>query len=203
MEQAREFLTQFSGPGGYGIFYLIIMSCGIGFPFNSDLMLITASVLASMGYFDLRALMILAFFALLSGDTINFFVARRYGKTLLSKAPFRWILKPEKIVTAESFMRTRGDKFLFVVRFLPLIRTALFFTAGCLQVTPRKFYFLNGTATAIYLPILMGTAFTAAENIDQVIATLKKFQFGLLAGLIVIAILLYFARRKPKGTLVA
>jgi membrane protein DedA with SNARE-associated domain len=207
MEQAREFLTQFSGPQGYLAFFALIMSCGMGAPFNSDFCLITASVLAAMGYFNLKILMVLAFFALLTGDSFVFFIGRNFGKALLLRRPFRWIFKPEKVVIAERFIHTRGEKFMFVVRFLPLIRTVLFFTAGSLQVRPKMFYLGNAVATAIYLPALMISAYLASENIDAVVSTLKKFQFGLLA--VVALAFAYFLNQKrlrknrEKGTLPA
>lgn len=197
MEQARELLLQFTGPTGYAFFYGLIMSCGMGAPFNSDFCLITASVLASLGYFDIRILMALAFFALLSGDTFTFFLGRKFGKSILGRRPFRWLFKPEKIALAEHFLQTRGEKFLFVVRFLPLIRTVLFFTAGSLQVRPRAFYLYNATATAIYLPLLMTSAYFMSENIEQVVAFLKKFQFALLAAALT-GIAVFLIRRKKS-----
>lgn len=202
MDQAREFLTQFQGPSGYATFYAIIMGCGMGFPFNSDLCLITAAVLSALGYFDLRILLVLAWFALLSGDTVTFFVGRKWGKKLLSVRPFSWIFSAEKIAVAEHYLNTRGTKFLFIVRFLPLIRTVLFFTAGSLQVRPKTFYMMDGLATAIYLPLLMGTSYYASENIDAVLEFLKKFQFGLL-GLVVLAVVVLLLRRRPKNSTAA
>ena len=198
MDQAREFLTHFQGPQGYATFYAIIMGCGMGLPFNSDFSLITASVLAAMGYFDLKILMVLAWFALLSGDTVTFFVGRKWGKKLLGIKPFSWLFTAEKIAVAEHYLNTRGTKFLFIVRFLPLIRTVLFFTAGCLQVKPKTFYLMDGLATLIYLPLLMGSAYYASENIDQVLEFLKKFQFGLLAVVVVTGIYFLVRRRNKK-----
>ena len=198
MEQARQFLTHFSGPQGYAIFFLLVTGCGVGFPFNSDLLLICASVLAALGYFDLKILMVLAFLALISGDSINFFVARKWGKKLLHLPPCRWLFTPQKIQTAEHYLNTKGTKFLFCVRFLPLIRTVLFFTAGSLQVKPSTFYLMNMSASAIYLPILMGASFYASSNIDQVILILKKFQFGLLGAVILTVTFLYFNQTKKS-----
>jgi membrane protein DedA with SNARE-associated domain len=199
MEQAREFLTHFQGVGGYITFFFIIMGCGMGLPFNSDLCLIAASVLAAMGYFNLKILMILAWFAILTGDTAVFFVGRKWGKKLLSVRPFSWLFKPEKIAMAETFLNTRGTKFLFIVRFLPLIRTVLFFTAGSLQVAPRTFFKMDTAATFIYLPLLMGTAYYTSENIDEVIAIMKRFQFGLLAVVFLVSLALVFRKKNRRN----
>ncbi len=200
MDQARHFLTHFTGPTGYSVFFLIITSCCIGMPFNSDFMFITAGVLASLGYFQLWILLVLGYLALLLGDSINFFVARRYGKKLLKIKPFSWVLSEAKVTQAEQYLARNGTQFLFMVRFLPLIRTVLFFSAGALQVKPKTFYLMNALATLIYLPILMGSAYLASEHIDELVRILKQFQFGLL-GLVVFIALLFAFRKKEKKEL--
>lgn len=197
MEQARLFLTQYSGTESYVLFYFILIGCGIGLPFNSDLILITASVLAALGFFKLSILMPLAFLGLLTGDTINFFVARKFGPVLLAKRPFRWLLSPEKVRKAEIFLAAKGDRFLFCIRFLPLIRTALFFTAGSLQVKPRTFYLLNVTSTVIYLVLLMNAAHSAGENAELLFAGFKRFQFILLGLVIAGGVALYLKKKRP------
>ena len=197
MDQAKQFLTQFSGPQAYFIFYFLLAGCGIGFPFNSDFVLITASVLAALGSFKLGFLMPIAFLGLLTGDSINYFVARNYGKRILSKRPFSLILKPEKVAAAEVYLNEKGSRFIFFVRFLPLIRTVLYFTAGSLQIPPRTFYLLNGLSTAIYLSLLMNASFYAGEHIDHVIALLKNCQFFLL-GAVTLAFIAMLYRRKNK-----
>ena len=163
---------------------------------NSDLILIAASMLAAMGFFKLPFLIPIAFLGLLAGDSINFFVARRFGPTLLRKAPFKWILSPSKVEQAEEFLERRGSKFIFCIRFLPLIRTALFFTAGSLQTKPRLFYLLDGVSTMIYLLVLMNLSFQAGTNIDLLIAGFKKFQLGIL--ILVMTVIAFTVRANRK-----
>jgi membrane protein DedA with SNARE-associated domain len=198
MEQAKEFLTQFNGPEGYLFFFLSLIGCGIGLPMNSDLILIAASMLAAMGIFKLPFLIPIAFLGLLTGDTINFFVARRFGPILLKKAPFKWILSPSKVEQAEEFLERRGSKFIFCIRFLPLVRTALFFTAGSLQTRPRIFYLLNGASTVIYLAVLMNLSYQAGTNIDLLIAGFKKFQLGILILMMTVLVFGVRANRKKR-----
>lgn len=197
MDQAREFLTQYSGTTSYVIFYFILLGCSIGLPWNSDITIIAASVLAAVGFFKLPFLIPIAFLGLLTGDSINFFVARKYGPKILSVKPFRWVLTPQKVKNAERYLNEQGNKFLFIIRFLPLIRTALFFAAGSLQVKPRTFYIFNCLATLIYLPVLMNAAYYTSENIDQVIAFLKNFQLALLSIFTVVMVYVIF-RKKSK-----
>ena len=198
MDRAQEFLTYFSGPMGYLFFYLLVTACGCGFPFNSDITLITGAVLCANGIFQLWALMLLAFSAILTGDSICFFVARRWGLALIRVRPFSWILSEKSVDKATLSLNQKGQKFLFIVRFLPLIRTALFFTAGTLQVPTRSFYLFNGVATLIYVPLIMISSYYASANIDVVLHTLKQFQFGLLGLCGLIAI--YLIVRKKNQT---
>ncbi len=197
MDQAREFLTHFASPMGYLIFFMIITFCCIGLPLNSDFMFITSAVLSSMGYFQLWIMIVLGFVALMCGDSINFFVARRWGKKLIRVRPVSWVIKAEKVEMAETYLNKKGTKFIFLVRFLPLIRTVLYFTAGSLQVKPKIFLLMNAGSTLIYLPALMGAAYLASTHIDQVVDTLKEFQFGLL-GLVVTLALFFTIKKKIK-----
>jgi uncharacterized membrane protein YdjX (TVP38/TMEM64 family) len=198
MEQAKEFLTQFNGPEGYLFFFLSLIGCGIGLPMNSDLILITASMLAAIGIFKLPFLIPIAFLGLLTGDSINFFVARRFGPTLLRNAPFKWILSPTKVEQAEEFLQRHGSKFIFCIRFLPLIRTALFFTAGSLQTKPRLFYLLDGVSTMIYLLVLMNLSFQAGTNIDLLITGFRKFQLGILILVMTVIVFAVRANRRKR-----
>jgi membrane protein DedA with SNARE-associated domain len=138
---------------------------------------------------------------LLSGDTINFFVARKFGPRILARRPLRWILNPDQVRQAETFLSRKGSGFLFCIRFLPLVRTVLFFTAGSLQVRPRTFYLLNGTATVIYLTALMNLAYSAGKNTDVWISTFKHVQFILL-GLLILIPSLIFIRKKFRRSLI-
>jgi membrane protein DedA with SNARE-associated domain len=203
MDQAKEFLSQYQGFQAYVVFYFTLIGCGIGMPINSDITLIAASVLAALGFFKLPFLIPVAFLGLLSGDTINYLVARKFGPRILKNAPFRWILTPEKIEQAERFLENRGTKFIFFVRFLPLIRTALYFTAGSLQVRARTFFLLDATSTVIYLLGLMNLAYLAGENIEALIEGFKRFQFALLGFLVLTAtgVLLRqkWTRREPTA----
>ncbi len=199
MEQAREFLMRFSGPEGYFVFYTCLIACGVGAPLNSDLILIAASMLAAAGLFKLPILIPIAFLGLITGDSINFFIARKFGPGLLRRAPFKWILPESKLKQAEGFLAQKGSRFVFCIRFMPFIRTALFFTAGTLRIHPRTFYLLNGISTVIYLSILMNLAHAAGSNIDGVIAGFKRFQSILLVAALLLGTLAFtLSRRKGR-----
>jgi membrane protein DedA with SNARE-associated domain len=187
METLQHFFMQHSGVEAYLIFFMIVTASCVGL-FNSDIAFITSGALSAVGFFDYRLLIILGFIGLLSGDSITYFSGRKWGRTIIRKKPFSFVLNDAKLDVAEGFFKRKGLFFVFLVRFLPLLRTSLFLTIGSLRVHPKHFYSLNAFSTAIYLPLVIIGSNRASANAGEIVATLKRFQFvplTLLVGLIV------------------
>jgi membrane-associated protein len=176
MESLQQFFMSHSGMEAYFIFFLIVTASCVGL-FNSDITFITCGALSGMGLFDYRYLILLGFFALLTGDSITFFSGRKFGRTLIRKKPFSFVLNDKKMDAAESFFERKGPIIIFMVRFLPLLRTALFITIGSLKVKPKKFYLLNSLSTMLYLPLVIIGSNRASANAAEIVSTVKKFQF--------------------------
>jgi membrane protein DedA with SNARE-associated domain len=198
METLQSILTQFSGVEAYLIFFCLVTASCVGL-FNSDITFITAGALSGMGMFDYRMLIALGFVALLTGDSITFFSGRKWGRTLARKKPFSFVLNDQKMDIAESFFRRKGVFIIFAVRFLPLLRTALFLTTGSLKADPKKFYLLNSFSTLIYLPLVIIGSNKASANAGELVETLKRFQFIPLSLLVLLVTYLYFRRSRIKN----
>jgi membrane-associated protein len=123
------------------------------------------------------------------GDTLNFNIARKWGVKVLDSQSASKFISREKVHRMRALIHSKGEGFIFFVRFLPLIRTPIFFAAGLMGVRPRKFYLLNGISTLLYLALLIPLAIRAANHIDELIVGIKKFQFTLL-GIVLITLLL-------------
>lgn len=180
METAQEILSFFSGAPGYILFFTLVTACGCGFPFNSDITLIAGAVLSANGTFEISWMMALALTGLLAGDSICFFAARKWGMRLARTRPLRGILNESRMEKARSAYLEHGDKILFTARFIPLIRSAFFFSAGTFGVSARSFYGMNGLATLIYVPTLMLSSYFLSRNIDVVISSLKGVQLAVV-----------------------
>ena len=202
MEALQTFLTQYSGMEAYIVFFFLSIACCVGL-FNSDITFITAGALSSIQFFDYRILIALGFFALLIGDSITFFAGRKWGSALIQIKPFSFVLNDEKMNAAESFLQKKGVIFVFFVRFLPLLRTALFLTAGSLRVKPKTFYALNALSTLIYLPLVIIGSKSASANAHEIVANVKRLQFIpiLFLGTVVLFFYLKNSRAKKEGAI--
>ena len=199
MDEALGLLRHFSGPETYLIFYLAILSCGIGFPLNSDFLMISAAFLAGMGVLKFEWLVGIAILGLLSGDLINYFISRRYGKRILRKWPFRLILPEARVAQAEKYLLTKGVRVLFFVRFMPFVRTVLYFAAGSLQVPARQFFTYDALSTVTYVPILMLLARAASGNFARMIDHFKVAQLVILVSVSLVIAILIFSRKKSSS----
>jgi membrane protein DedA with SNARE-associated domain len=196
METLQHFLTQYTGYEAYAIFFVLVTASCVGL-FNSDIAFITSGALSGMGFFDYRILIILGFIGLLTGDSITFFAGRKWGRTLIRKRPFSFVLNDQKMDTAESFFKKKGLIIIALVRFLPLLRTSLFLTTGSLRVEAKTFYLLNALSTAIYLPLVIIGSNRASANAAEIVATLKRFQF--VPILLLVSIILFFYIKKSRS----
>src|SRR5262249_44292979 len=106
---------------------------------------------------------------------------------------------------AEGLFHKYGVWVVFVGRFLPGLRTPIFFLAGLLKFSPWRFIAMNGFAAMISAPLFVWLGHFAwekyADDIDTIQKTVgrTKLYFSLFLVVIGIGILLWIrARRKDK-----
>jgi membrane-associated protein len=196
METLQQFLMQHSGMEAYLIYFLIITASCVGL-FNSDIAFITAGALSAIGVFDYRLLILLGFIALITGDSITFFSGRKWGRSIIRYKPFSFVLNDAKLDTAERFFNSKGFLFVFMVRFLPLLRTALFLTIGSLKVSPKHFYGLNALSTSIYIPLVIIGSNRAGANAGEIVAKLKQYQF--VPALLFLSVIAFVMIKKKRA----
>jgi membrane protein DedA with SNARE-associated domain len=192
MEAIRALiLSPLLGGPPYLAFFTLLMGCSIGFPFSSDITLITGGVLAGTGYFDLQTAIILALCAILLGDTLAFSLGRIFGKRILAHRYFQRLCPPDRFEQISGFLHENASKFIFMVRFTPGMRSVIFVSAGALDISPRTFFKMNGLSTTLYVPTLMSLSYLAANRAEVLIEQFQSFNRAIVVGLVIIAFALY------------
>ena len=98
-------------------------------------------------------------------------------------------------------MRQRGGPAsIFVIRFLPGIRTALFFAAGTLKIPYRTFFLFNGLAAAIELPLLVFGVRYIGGRWKEILPAIQQAQGWLLAGVVAIVVIVVALHRMRSRT---
>ena len=175
-EQIIEYI---SGPYCYPAFFTLMIFCGLGFPLNSDLVLLFVGSLSGTGVIDPLLIIPLAVLGMGIGDSLAFFIGRYGGFRVLKRRPFNLILSKEKIWRAGRFVRRKGPGVIFLVRFLPGTRTVTFFTAGVFKMDYSKFIIRNLSAISILSTILVFGGNKFVSNLNEAKENLPYLLVGM------------------------
>jgi membrane protein DedA with SNARE-associated domain len=200
MESVWPFVQSLQGMPAYGVMFALLFGCGIGLPMNEDIVLLAASALTLKGVMEPVPLMVVAWFGLLGGDTLVFHWGHRFGAGLLRHPFLARIMPPHKLEAMQATMHRYGPAYIFVVRFLPGIRTALFLAAGSLKMPYRHLFVYDGLAALIELPLLVYGVRYVGGRWEEILALVHQFQGFIVSALIGGLLALWLYRRfKPKG----
>jgi membrane protein DedA with SNARE-associated domain len=199
-DSMMAFLQSLQGFPAYALLFALLFSCGIGAPMNEDIVLLAAAALTLKGVMEPVPLMVVAWFGLVAGDALVFHWGHRFGTRLLRHRFAARIVSEEKLVSLQDTMRRFGPAYIFVVRFMPGIRTALFLAAGSLKMPYRHLFIYDGLAAVVELPLLVYGVRYVGGNWEQIRALVERFQFVLLPAVVVVVVGLWlYARSKKKA----
>ncbi|MCX6123995.1 MAG: DedA family protein, partial [Proteobacteria bacterium] len=81
-------------------------------------------------------------------------------------------------------------KIIFMARFMPGLRTPLFFATGSYQVPFWKFFLLDGFAAIISVPLWIYVGYLFGANLEELEQVIRHFQFGIFAALAILITLI-------------
>lgn len=191
------------GTHSYFVILAVLLACGFGLPLPEDITLVTAGILASRNIIDFNITVVLCMVGVLLGDGIIFWLGSRYG-TKLRKTKFFAVILPEKRDEAvKSIVQKYGDKVIFMARFMPGLRTPLFFATGSYHVPFWKFFLLDGFAALISVPLWVYVGYLFGSNLEHLETVIRKAQTGIyssLAAIIIIFVVIIYMRKRNVRT---
>jgi len=171
-----EGLRQTIELGGIGLMCLIIFAeTGLlaGFFLPGDSLLVTAGVLAIANgdrpaYFSPWELTAALTVAAIVGDQTGYWLGRRYGAAMETKAD-TWWYKRRHLQAARDYFAERGPLAIVLARFVPLMRTFVPFAAGMGAMAPTRFLRWNILGGVLWINSLvwLGYALGGTPLADQ------------------------------------
>ena len=158
----------------------ILLLCGLGLPIPEDISLISAGYIAHLGVVNVHTAFAVCLAAVLGGDAIAFLVGRLWGGRLLEWPPAKRLFSERKQRRVRAYFRKFGSKVIFIGRFLPGLRFSIFLSAGTLRVRPTVFFTYDALAALISVPVLVYLAWYFGDQMDQVIAWVRRSEYGIL-----------------------
>jgi membrane protein DedA with SNARE-associated domain len=201
MDSLMAFLLSLQGVPAYALLFSLLFASGFGLPINEDILLLVAAALTLKGVMDPLPLMVVAWCGLLAADTLVFHWGHLFGARLLRhRFVARW-LPPERLAAMQNKMLRYGPGYIFVVRFMVGMRTALFFAAGSLKMPYRYMLVFDGAAALVELPLLVYGVRYVGGRWQEILAMIQRFQACLLPGilLLIVGVWLY-SRSKNRGS---
>jgi len=183
---------------------LILLAGGFGMPVPEDLPLIAAGYLCGVGKADITIMLPLTFSAVLGADLIVYFLGRKYGHHVPRLPLIRRYLSEERLAKAEISFHKHGGKTLFLARFMPGLRTPIFFSAGAFKIPSWKMILFDGVAALISVPAWVLLSAYLAQKVD--LETLRGWSLATqvtLVATVIVCGLGFFSWKILRGRRVA
>jgi membrane-associated protein len=182
----------------YKYITIFVISFGAAFivPIPSGSILMASSAFARIGYFNLFWVIVINIIGNILGDNLSYFVARRYGREVLSQIGFRRILESKNFIKIEDRFSERPGFLVFASRFEVLSTLSVNLLSG-LSKTPYRKYLLYesiGSVAQVCMYSLIGYFF--ANSWESINTTVGKVSF--LVGVGIVLIIIFWGRKSYK-----
>jgi membrane protein DedA with SNARE-associated domain len=195
-------IDQLFGEFGYLAPFLVLLLCGFGLPLPEEVSLIGAGLLVHRGEVRFLPITLVCSVAILLGDSLPFWLGRRYG---LAALRVRWVARmvhPERFARLQRRFEEHGNWATFVCRFFAGVRIPGYFVAGMMGMSYPRFILLDALGVLISVPVSIFLGRLFANQMDTLHAKLKDFHLllGFLAlTLILIMVFRSLAKRAARG----
>ncbi|SDU07871.1 membrane protein DedA, SNARE-associated domain [Pseudomonas pohangensis] len=196
LEAVWPFLQSLQGAPAYALVFVLLFICGIGLPINEDIVLLGASALTLKGVMEPVPLMVVSWFGLLCGDGLLFHWGHRFGTRVLRMGFLGRLISEQRLETMQATMRRYGPAYIFVVRFMPGVRSVLFLAAGSLKMPYRHLFIFDGLAALIQLPLLVYGVRYVGGRWEEILELMQRFQGVIIPAIIVLLLAVWLVRRR-------
>ncbi len=173
---------------GYALIFLIVLAESMGLPLPASLALVGAGAAIGGGSLHIGPVLLLALTALLTGDSVLFFLGRYTGWALLGVL-CRLSINPESCImrSAESFYK-RGKAALLFAKFIPGVNTMSAPLAGSMKMRFSQFLQFDFTGAVLYVLAYTGLGFIFRDFLQRITNGFQTAEHILLEVLFVAAI---------------
>ncbi len=196
LDAVWPFLQSLQGTPAYALVFVLLFACGIGLPINEDIVLLGASALTLKGVMEPVPLMVVSWFGLLCGDGLLFHWGHRYGTRVMRMGFFARMMSEQRLESMQNIMRRYGPAYIFVVRFMPGVRSVLFLAAGSMKMPYRHLFIFDGLAAMIQLPLLVYGVRYVGGRWEEILDLMQRFQGVIIPAILILLLAIWLVRRR-------
>jgi membrane-associated protein len=179
---------------GYaGIFFVVTLG-NIGLPVPEETVLAVAGYLVWSGRLQLLPVLIVALISAVAGDNLGYWLGRHYGRAAVD-CYARWLLKPGRLIVAESFVIRYGALAVCIARFVGGFRFLAGPLAGAVGLPFRSFLRGNLLGAVFFVPYAVGIGYAIGYGLGPYMAHAQQALGGighvvlLLAAIMVVVLI--------------
>jgi membrane protein DedA with SNARE-associated domain len=179
-----RFIERFTYAAIIGVLFL----CGMGLPLPEEVPILTSAVLSQSGHLRPWWALGACMFGVMAGDSLMYYLGRRWGGHLLEHRLSRKLLTAERQQQIEVYFARYGARIIFAGRFLPGLRAPLFLSAGTLRVPFWVFFLMDGAAALLSIPLSFWLAYFFTDKLQEFLNLRDKVHYWGI-GLVVLGLL--------------
>jgi len=166
---------------------------GFGIPVPGQSLFIAGALLSTRGEFDIRVLLVSAWFAAVAGSTLGYIVGRVGGRKLLLRLPF----SSSRLERMEAFCQRYGTLLVILSRFIDGPRQLTDIFVGSLQMPAIAFLLATSAGAVLWVGFWGLGSYYLGRHIHiiaQVFESIAPYTW-IATGLLVLALCIYLIRR--------
>lgn len=204
----EEFVISIMNQLGYfGIFFLIFIE-NIFPPIPSEVVLLFGGFMTTYSKLNLFGMIIFSTLGSTVGAIVLYYIGKILNKERLKKIVSGKIgkvlrLKASDIEKADKWFDTKGQKTVFICRFIPIVRSLISIPAGMSEMKMWKFLLYTILGSTIWNTVLVCLGKALGDSWETVVNIFDQFSNVILVLLVIafVAILVWwFGFRKKKKT---
>jgi undecaprenyl-diphosphatase len=176
--------------GGYPFLFLMVFLEGIPFlgtAVPGHVTILAAGFLAKIGVLSLGYVLLLSAVAAILGDSVGFFLGRKYGLSLIDRLKPHFFITDAHVAKAQALLAAHTGKTMILGRLSPVTRALMPFLVGASETSAGKFWLFNIIGGIIWTAgsVMVGYAFGASYH--AIAGYLGGFVVAAIVGAILIA----------------
>jgi membrane-associated protein len=165
---------------------LLERSIFLGLIVPGDLILALGGVYASQRKMDLTGVIVVGTLAAIAGESIGFWLGRRFGVRLLRRLPFFGRRLSRVVEESEDYFRRHGGKTVAIGRYATAAGAFIPFTAGAGKMSYARFLAFDVPAIMVWAAGITIFGYYFGRNLSFIDKVLSRFGYGVLALAILI-----------------
>ncbi len=168
--------------------FVVLLLCGVGLPIPEEAVLLPCGAMVQHGVVDFWTVSGVCSVAILLGDSIPYWLGRRWGMRALQNRFVRKVLHPERFAKFEAKFATHRTWATFVLRFLPGLRIPGYFVVGTLRMSYLRFLLIDGLGVAVSVPTSIWFGGLLGQHVKRMLS--GEGGGAIVAVLVVLAVVL-------------